>query len=82
MTDRMTTLQTFFKTLENFDWFYSFSDDHRTWAKGEKTFETLRREAHTDPTKLTMWGHWINFMNDHVAGRPAQRPELSDFGLA
>ena len=82
MTDRKTDLVIFFSTLADFDWFYSFSDDHRTWTKGEKTFETLRKEAQTDPIKLNMWQSWVTYVNDHIKGLRVQKPELSDFALS
>lgn len=47
----MTTLERLEAALKAHDWFYTYSDDHRTWCKGEaqsREIEGLLREATTE----------------------------------
>lgn len=73
----------FFTKLATFDWFYTYSDDHRTWTNGEKTLERLRTEAGSDDFKQLMFDRWAAYVNARIKGQTnAQQPELSDFRLA
>lgn len=51
--DKVRQLREFYDELEKHDWYYSYSDDHRVWKKGEAAWKALvakgnQSEAHQE----------------------------------
>jgi len=45
----MVTLADFYDQLDRHDWYYSYSDDHRVWQRGEAERKRLDELAATIP---------------------------------
>ncbi len=49
------SLQDFYIKLEQHDWFYEMSDDHRVWQKGKDANNLLARQATIDPEYFKLY---------------------------
>jgi spore coat protein CotF len=46
---RQTCIEEFSKRLEQHDWYFSYSDDHRAWKKGHDESNAINMLAAKDP---------------------------------
>lgn len=82
MTQHKTSPADFHNRLVRHDWFHSDSDDHRRYKQGAADHETLRREAHSDPVKLTMWQSWVQWVEAVYKGLKTEPPSFDDFAVS
>jgi hypothetical protein len=54
--------QEYFEACARFDWYYSFSDDHRVYTRESANEQKLAIEAKTDPIKEKILKDWSKFM--------------------
>lgn len=67
------SLSDYFRRLEQADWYYDFSDDHRVWSRGSVQMAELRGLSDQSPQHKLMWSAW----HDHMFGGPTWgRPEV------
>ena len=60
-TDKITRFD-FARKIKGHDWFYHYSDDHRSWSRGKETFNKIREEHQHlecpfDMSMLQKWAH-------------------------
>lgn len=63
----ITSLQSYYDALEQFDWFYHFSDDHRVWKKGEAASKKIKYLANQSPEHADLYRR---FHKHHFSGEP------------
>ena len=70
-----------FKELENWDWYYHMSDDHRVWLRGEAAAEKLKLRRAECPLVDKIAQAWYNYMfGGQTFGKPeAPKPILEDY---
>lgn len=74
-------MKKYFEACEKFDWYYSFSDDHRVWSSGEKKEKELIAEYKNDPIKEKIFNDWQNyvFSGSESNGRGYIKPKLENY---
>ena len=73
-------IQEFFKLLENHDWFYQYSDDHRAWEKGRKEGQRLQSIIQEVPLYTTMYLAMSDYMFKPLEERKdLVKPKLEDY---
>jgi len=61
--------------LQNHDWFYDYSDDHRVWQEGVNERQKLRNAFVLDERFKKMYNDWY----DYVEGKTDVRPKSEDY---
>lgn len=51
----MTNREDYQRLLENHDWYYGYSDDHKAWRKGQAESDQLRQLAKSNPEFAQMY---------------------------
>ena len=70
----------YFKCLENHDWYYSYSDDHGVWTKGQEESSRINSIAHDNPTLVRMLKDYSDWFHMGVESRrEMHKPELKDY---
>ena len=64
------TCSEFFRLVENHDWFYQYSDDHRVWQRGQTQWERIQSLG-TDPELTPILDAWAAFRNGKTDMRPS-----------
>jgi len=77
-TETTTMKADFYRQLSRHDWAYSFSDDHSVWRRGEAVSSALAMTAKSDPGLMPMYLMFCNWCRDHMNGKPAPMPTLSE----
>lgn len=70
----MTTLSEFFDLLEKHDWFYNFSDDHRSWKSGKANLEKLQSIADESEAHRRLF---LDYHQHIFSGEQWDRPKRS-----
>ena len=60
---RQTSIEEFSKRLEQHDWYFSYSDDHRAWKKGHDESTAINRLAAKDPTLKEVLHQFLRHRN-------------------
>jgi hypothetical protein len=69
------TKEEYFKLLNNHDWFYDYSDDHRVWTAGREASERIRYYALQSEEFMVMYKSFVSYINRETDTRPT----LEDF---
>lgn len=77
----------FFKACKDFDWYYSFSDDHSVWLAGQERYNQLERIVKSTETPYWysyIFESWQNYINSHIncyyfAGQKLEAPREEVF---
>jgi hypothetical protein len=73
-------IQEFFKLLENHDWYYQYSDDHRAWSKGRNESLRLQSIIQEVPLYTTMYLTMSDYMFKPLEERKdLVKPKLEDY---
>jgi hypothetical protein len=70
------TIEEFFNACKNFDWYYSYSDDHGVWRRGEARSKELLDESKTDPIKSKIHTDWCVYINSDSR---IEQPKLENY---
>ena len=60
---RQTGVEEFSKRLEQHDWYFSYSDDHRAWKKGHDESTAINRLAAKDPALKEVLQQFLRHRN-------------------
>ena len=70
----------FFKLLEQHDWYYQYSDDHRAWSKGNDQSKRLQAIIQEDSQMTRMYLAYSDYMfRPREQRENMERPKLEDF---
>ena len=69
------TVKEYMTMLQNHDWFYDYSDDHRVWQDGVNERQKLRDAFSLDKRFKKMYNDWY----DYVEGKIDTRPHSEDY---
>jgi len=73
-------IQEFFKLLENHDWYYQYSDDHRAWTKGRNENQRLQSIIQEVPLYTKMYLAMSDYMFKPLEERKdLVKPKLEDY---
>jgi hypothetical protein len=74
----MATLKEFDAQLARHDWYYNFSDCHRTWRAGESSFASIKALAKMSPEHGELYEAWSkrHFSGETFGREPFTREQL------
>jgi hypothetical protein len=63
----------YYKLCDNYDYYYTYSDDHSVWKRGQQQSQLIQRNAHDHPHVYSMFiQYWNNGFD------PRLQPHLDD----
>lgn len=66
----MTTPTEFYKMLEQHDWFYNYSDDHRAWTAGNEATRRLQAIIQENDVLTRMYNDYAKSVHNPDLGKP------------
>jgi hypothetical protein len=74
-------IKEYFEACKNFDWYYSFSDDHRVYTRESANEKKLVAEYKNDPIKEKIFKDWSKhvFSGKGWSTAQAPKPELENY---
>ena len=61
------TLQDFYDKCAHHDWYYSYSDDHSVWKRGQAVGKELEIIATTSPEHKEIYDAWLAYVSSGSA---------------
>lgn len=80
-TTNPMTVEEFFNRCKHFDWYYTFSDDHRVWCAGEAARVRLEQLAKSNWVFQNILNAWVaHKYSGQSFGKPkVDEPKLETF---
>jgi hypothetical protein len=69
------TVKEYFQKLQQHDWFYDYSDDHRVWQRGVNSRDELYRAFSIDEKFKVMYNDYYAY----IGGKRDTQPKLEDY---
>ena len=70
------TQEEFYSFVARHDFYYTYSDDHSVWRRGEDQDKVIRHVLQTNPEYSTIYNAFVNY--NFNGGK---QPVYNDFGL-
>lgn len=71
----MVTPKEFYAMLEQHDWFYGYSDDHRVWTAGSEANRKLQAIVQENPLLSRMYSDYAKCVHNP----DLSKPKLEDY---
>lgn len=70
------SIEEYYKKLEQHDWFYNYSDDHRVWLRGVEQRKELQALCQENDVLTKMYGQYAVYMDNP---RELRKPLIEDY---
>lgn len=67
-------LEEFYSLLENHDWTFAYSDDHRAYTKGNDSLKVIQATMQENDRLMRLWEDYADSIWNHT-----EKPNIDDY---